>query len=196
MSPEMTGSGGLILDVDRIEGPSRIPGSRNTLANLVEAPLLDACYALYDKGIRTVASSANARDVIIGEAHITLDVVTMSEANRRIVTELELEQVLLPVSDTQALLVAKIQIPVTPDTTSSEISHKALELAEMFVAQPFSWVQKFTFDQLRRMNPQLSETDLRIELSRDPDLYLDKEEGVYYLSEEQYRKAKSTPKVL
>lgn len=55
--------------------------SADDLDCLVESPLLQACKEFFRKGIRTVGSSANCKDVRTGSVWIIIDAVILSTAN-------------------------------------------------------------------------------------------------------------------
>ncbi|MEI6237241.1 MAG: hypothetical protein WCP03_01400 [Candidatus Saccharibacteria bacterium] len=58
---------------------------REDLKNYVELPLLGICEELYDKGIVTVASSANKQDIDSGYCSLLINFESLSKENKDIV---------------------------------------------------------------------------------------------------------------
>ena len=106
--------------------------SKEDLKNYVEAPLLAACELLFDKGIRTVFSSANQKDIPNGHAYITLDYELLSPANRQIATEIGAEGIIHGPVQKKGIY---LEIPLTVQSTLGEVKAKALALAGLFENQ-------------------------------------------------------------
>jgi hypothetical protein len=187
--------------------------TREQIKDIVELPLLAACEELYDKNIKTLASSANQNDIKIGEAYILIDFDTLSDENKKVA-----QQYASPEQDNGYWgggKTVKIAIPISESTTIDYISQKALEIARTFQKQPATWIHKrkiesftATLDQLRK-NFYLDKseyndpnTNVWKDLGYDYDpvkkifyskerlkYYFDPKEEVYYLSEEHYKKA-------
>lgn len=77
-----------LADIEPIEESFIIPASREHLDEIVELPVLEACKILFDKGIRTLMSSANYQDLISGNAHIIIDFEHLSDENKVIAESL------------------------------------------------------------------------------------------------------------
>jgi hypothetical protein len=121
----------LLSQVEPIEEGGVSIHNREDLAHCVEAPLLEACQQLFDKGIRTVFSSANKKDV--GRfAHIALDFETLSPDNQEIASRLGEEGHLHGSRPRKGIF---LQIPVTETSTLGEIKHQALGMASQFENQ-------------------------------------------------------------
>ncbi|MFH0806256.1 MAG: hypothetical protein V1885_00820 [Candidatus Brennerbacteria bacterium] len=73
-----------LSEIEPIEEGGVIVGDKEDLKFFVEAPLLEACQQFFDKGIKTIFSSANKKDVGIGYAHIALDFDSLSPVNKEI----------------------------------------------------------------------------------------------------------------
>ena len=121
-----------LSEIDPIEESSITPKSREDLATFVEAPLLEACQLFYDKGIETWMSSANKKDIAIGEAHIIIRYDSLSDQNKKIAQQSGRSFSYLNREYT------KITMPVTAGTTAQEISRHMVGIARRFESQTSS----------------------------------------------------------
>ncbi|HSX43949.1 MAG TPA: hypothetical protein VLE69_01455 [Candidatus Saccharimonadales bacterium] len=140
----MSTSGGtyepeFVREVEPIFMGCAIPGDRESLAFVVEAPLIEPCQDLFDKNIRSVISSANVNDIRTGFAYITLDCSTMSDENLIVVDEMKLETAPIQLPAGGELLVGLLTLPIKYDTKVQELSRKALESTGLFKLQPKLW---------------------------------------------------------
>jgi|CXWL01.1.fsa_nt_gi hypothetical protein len=118
-----------LANIEPIEEGSLTPTSLEDLAKLVEAPLLEACQIFYDKGVETWMSSANKKDIAIGEVHIIIRYDSLSERNKQIAEEsgqrfqyMNREYI-------------KITMQVSNTTTVQQISRHMTEVASRFDSQ-------------------------------------------------------------
>ncbi len=105
--------------------------NREDLAYVVEAPLLEACQRLFDKGIKTVFSSANQKDVGYF-AYIAIDFESLSSANKAIALRQGEEGMLHGSIPRKGI---NLKIPITETSTLGEIKQKALSLVDQFENQ-------------------------------------------------------------
>ncbi len=187
--------------------------TREQIKEVVEKPLLTACEKLYDKNIRTLATSANQKDLELGEVYILIDFDSLSEENQKVA-----QQYSTPQTDSghwgggQTI---KVTISVSELATIDEISDKAMAIVETFYDQPATWIPKrkiesftATLDDIKKgfslEGPEYDdpESDVWKDLGYDYDpikkvfyskerldYYHDPDEDVYYMSEEHYKKA-------
>lgn len=176
-----------IADIDNI-GESRNSDirTRKDVSTFVEKPLLKACLILYDKNIRTLDTSANAKN-IGGNAVLVIDYGSLSEENKRI--GLQFGRVYQADNRQQLSIVIPIE---HPDIKVSEIERKSVQIANAFKHQKMTWVRKYTWEYLLKaydMSPKDAER-LGWTPADFPDYYYDPQEKLFYLSEEHYRKSK------
>jgi len=145
-----------LADVPPIENGSPIIATKEQLKTVVEAPLLAACEALYDKNIRTLASSANRKNIQNGEASILVDFDSLSEENKIIARKIsEPEQASGHGGGGKTFVIA---IPVSASSTVAEISKAALTIAQAFKWQPATWITKKKIENFTDTMDQLKET--------------------------------------
>lgn len=116
-------------EIEPIENGSITPQSREGLASVVEAPLLEACQIFYDKGIETWMSSANKKDIAIGEVHLIIRYDSLSKQNKQIADQ---NGQRFDYMDRQY---TKITMPVDSATTAQQISKHMIEVANRFESQ-------------------------------------------------------------
>lgn len=179
-----------IEEVIRIDEMSwQIVRQRSDFEKLIEAPLLEAVQLLYDKNIGTIAASANVKDVGEGGC-IVINYNTLSEENRRIAEALVDEGVAYWSALSEVKVVHWV-VPIHHRLMPVKlVREKALELARRFKLQPFTWVRRYTLDDLTlefrlRDKPCPAFFEAR-------GYFYDQKEGLFYLSKEQYMKAKGT----
>lgn len=110
------------------EGGLRVENA-DDLENLVEAPLLDACKIFHEKGIETVFSSANKKDVIGGYAHIAIDFEKLNDKNKEIA--LSAGELGKAHGSTERPVVY-IKIPISENSTVGEIKEESIRIAQQF----------------------------------------------------------------
>ena len=121
-----------ISAIEPIEQGGLTPQSREDLKKLVELPLLEACQKFFDKGIRTVFSSANKKDIEIGHAHIALDFESLSPQNKEIALSLGKEGIIHGSRIRKGIY---LEIPVNEHSTIGQIKDEALSLVDKFEDQ-------------------------------------------------------------
>jgi hypothetical protein len=122
----------LLSDIEPIEEGGMVVENREDLRSFVEAPLLEACQRFFDKGIKTVFSSANKKDVRSGYAHIALDFESLSPVNQKIAMSLGKEGIIHGSRIRKGIY---LEIPITETSILGEIKKKALALVDKFENQ-------------------------------------------------------------
>lgn len=159
--------------------------TREEVVKYVELPLLQACLDLWDKNIRTLSTSANARDIVVGIANITLDYNSLSDANK------EIAQGLGEIIEWYDTLAVSINYPIASQTLLSELSQRAIESAALFKKQKARWVPTYTLEELK----QLAKIKPDNTAADNPDywaeygLYFDEGSGRYFKSKEHFEKS-------
>lgn len=109
------------------------------LSYIIDEPCLKACEYLFNCHIRTLTSSANAKDVN-GNGYIAIDYKSLNEDNKSVCKELYNMQLIE--EDPENLeynrdhdLVLYLKVPITEETTVEEFSLKMMEVASMFCEQ-------------------------------------------------------------
>lgn len=120
-----------LSEIEPIEEGGLTPQNREDLKMWVEAPLLDACQQFYDKGIKTVFSSANKTD-INRYAYIALDFDSLSPRNQEIALRLGEEGKIHGSKPRKGIY---LKIPVNNKTTVGDIKKAALEMVQQFEQQ-------------------------------------------------------------
>lgn len=177
---------GKISEVPAIEeSRNMLLRGRADVATLVEAPLVRACEFFFDKGIRTLASSANAKDVADGNAYIIIDFDNLSPENQEIARTLS-----VPISY-DGIQAIKIEIPITTESTSAEIEQAASQIAERFQKQKATWIRTRTMANMRKIYgiPDTMETTPEDFTGEGTQTVWDPEKQVFYDSEELRLKA-------
>jgi len=120
-----------ISEVEPIEEGGITVASKEDLRRVVEPPLVEACGILFDKGIRTVFSSANKKDV--GRTgHIAIDFDSLSSVNQEIASRIGSEGII------HGAVVKKgiyLEFPITESSTIGEIRELTLSLVNQFENQ-------------------------------------------------------------
>jgi len=135
-----------------------IEGTKNhynqeTLANLVEEPLLKACRNLYSKNIKTLMSSANSEDIKRGIVEIILDNDSLSEENKKIFSQLVVEgnaNIVFDPTRGEGVNQHRIIITVNNDTTVQQIEEKSMEIVNLFLPQDKP-INAYTIDEMREI---------------------------------------------
>jgi len=102
------------------------------LETLIEFPLLEAVKSFNEKGIKTLFSSANKKDIEIGEVYITLDYDSLNEANKK--TALEFSDVGSSHGSTEKRSV-KISVPTHENMTVGDVIMSYREILNKFEDQ-------------------------------------------------------------
>jgi len=102
------------------------------LEHLVEYPILEACRKLNQKGIKTVMSSANYKDVTIGYAHIIIEIDNLSPYNLQIANKLGEHCVIKGSSKINCI---ELRIAVNVSSTVGEIIQESNNIADQFENQ-------------------------------------------------------------
>lgn len=156
---------------------------RSELEGIVERPLLRACQILYDKNIRTLATSSNTKD-LDGGAYIIIEYSSLSDENKRIAKRYG------DVFDYDGMKAVKIIIVFDEKTSIVVVEVRSLEIANSFRQQKMTWAPRYTFEELLSIYGCKKEDEYRPE-DFSEGLYYDKESGLFYLSREHYLKSKA-----
>jgi hypothetical protein len=113
---------------------------RQEIKELVESPLIDACKIFWDKNIRTLETSANEKDTQTGHAYIGIDFNNLSQENRKIAKRYG------DTHDDLGSTVLRILIPVNESISITEISEKAVQIANAFQKQVATWITPITIE--------------------------------------------------
>jgi len=176
----------LLSEIKPIEQGGVLIQTREKIKEVVENPLLSACEELYDKNIKTVASSANQKDIAAGNANILIDFKTLSPENQMIAQGIG-EVIDSPHWGGQ---VVNILIPIHKDMTSVDLQQQAEQVAHRFKSQSLTWAPKYTKEKIGKIygNPDWEKlTPTEIE---EMGYFYAEDEDVYYASREHYKKAK------
>lgn len=161
---------------------------REQLKDLVEAPLLEASQIFYDKNIETLSSSANKKDIKKGRVYIIIDFNSLSPENQKIAKRYG------DVIDYDNTKAVKISIPIDNNTLVIEIEQKATEIANSFEKQSMVWAPKFTLEKLKKsygIDPKDKSCD-DVKVWEEEGYYYDKENDIFYSSQEHCRKVNET----
>jgi len=162
--------------------------TRDDISRFVEAPLLKACEILWDKNIRTLSTSANAKDLYDGFGYIIIDFDNLSEENQQIA------QTLAEPVEYDGMIAVKIEIPLKEGDTAQDVEMKALEVANQFKTQDATWIPIYTLDEVKQIYaiPEEEEVDPQdfVGPQGEGGLYYDPEEQLFYLSEEHHHKVR------
>jgi len=170
----------LLSTIEPIGKGGIIPKTREDLAMLVEAPLLDACQELYDLNIQTSMSGANAGDVLQGHVHLMIDFDSLSEENKAVAREFGGPRMVAGVSNCVTLT-----FPVGPETTVGDVRRMAHEAVLKFHKQEMSWAKGKT---IKEMAEPYGSDGEGWGPDSFPDHHYDAATGLFYQSEEQYKK--------
>jgi hypothetical protein len=131
-----------IDQVEVIQETGTFITKRENIKKYVETPLVESCEILWDKNIRTVWSSCNAKDFSQGYGVIGIDYNTLSSENKIIAEEIGQLQ------EDRLGKTLYLKIPLNKNTTIEEAQKISIELANRFKKQKANWVQSFTHDEL------------------------------------------------
>ena len=176
-------------EVQPIEESAGQKITRENMERFVEAPLIEACEILYDKNIRTLSSSANKKDIEKGEAHIILDISTMSSENKEIAKK-EGEEI----GEYGGFEAVEITIPIE-EGSGDEIREKSKQIASLFEEQEAKWIEKYSLEDLKNMfflkEEDFDDNNLE-ELANELGFYYSSEDGFFYENKEYYEKKKKS----
>jgi hypothetical protein len=163
--------------------------TRDTIKDYVEEPLVEACKILYDKNIRTLSSTANLGNQEEGIANIIIDFNSLSERNRGIAVDIlnlvpkpKISHPDIPDIGMNVIL----EIPFKRESTVSEISQKAKEMARKFVKQKPTWIRGITLEEVEEEWRMGSGPELLAYMKER--YYYDSENDLFYPNEEYYKK--------
>ncbi len=164
---------------------------RDDIGKFVEAPLLPAVLELFDKNIRTLSSSANHKDLLMGEVGFEIDFNSLSLGNR--ITAVQLGEIVVFAGKPAV----SIKIPVNQDTPIDQIESMAREITQAFTIQPLRWGVYTREEMLWRnfANPSevssLSNEEILASLSsRVQEYYYDPVTELFFESKELFDKFK------
>lgn len=115
------------------EGAGIIFRHRDDIGKFVETPLLPVALELFDKNIRTLSSSANHKDLLMGEVGFEIDFNSLSLENR--ITVVHLGKAVVFAGNPAV----SIKIPVNQDTPIDQIEIMAKEVTQALILQPLRW---------------------------------------------------------
>lgn len=210
-----------IKEVEQIADPSKkisrfIDGTRNCiltreeLMKCVEIPCLEATLLLYDKNIRTTSTDAN-KNTIGSNGHIRIDILSLSEENRKILRDL------YPIEYDEAITngnyLFNFLVPIHQESTVEEVQNKFLNLLPNFEMQdvlygyrPLKEFEKFLLDsgvilfeeeisydqQLKEIDDLLKKDGVFEQLIDNRILsgveYIDASNGLFWSTKELYEK--------
>lgn len=174
------------------------------LDELIEYPLLRPCRDLWSKGIQTLTSSANQKDLEIGHTDLIIDWDSLSEENKDIAKSVAtkiglgdipflrkedvLERVVLiePEKRYDGRGFIEIAIPVDKNSTAQDIESQVSEITDQFKEQPAKWVKGISYNKLREYYQLKPEDAMTREDFVNSGYYLDQSSGLFYRSKELY----------
>lgn len=174
-----------IAEIEAIEeSRGHMIRTRDEICKYVEPPLVPACEHFWDLNIRTLSSSANAKD-IGRKAFILIDYNSLSDENKKIAEE---SADLLENYDGRPAI--DFKIPITNETTLEQVKEQALVFAGRFKKQKASWIPSYALQQMREIyggDPDDSKFGPEAFIE-DGIWYYDSESKKFYLSEEHLKK--------
>jgi len=174
-----------ILEIKAIQqSRNEMIRTKEKIREFVEPPLVNACEHLWDLNVRTLSSSANAKDIDY-EAYVIIDFDTLSEQNKITAQE---EGKLLDDYDGKPAVI--MEIPVTQQTTAEELKEKFSAKADRFEKQRATWIPSFSLQEIKHVyfiDPD--DEQYGINNFVEDGLYYDPEGKRFYLSEEHFQKA-------
>ncbi len=172
----------LISEIPVIAKGGIVPFTKESLKELVEAPLLEACEELYDKNIETTSSSANGENNV-DSACIVINFDTLSEENKKVALQFGKphlnEHAATPYNS------LTIEFPVSLTSTVGDIRKVAHQAVSQFHKQELTW-GRTTIKDLAKSYGVAPE---QLTPESFPDKYYDAQTGYLYYSEELYKKA-------
>lgn len=175
----------LIAEIKPIEkNRNEIIKTRQEIRNYVETPLVDACEHMWDLNIRTLASSANSKDIGY-QAYIIVDFDSLSEENKKIARESGVF-----IEDYDGRPAVKLEMPIVATTTAESIKTWAGATSEKLCKQKASWIPSYDLGDLRSWWAGLDRNDEKygIDDFKEEGFFYDPDGKRFYLSEEHFRK--------
>lgn len=173
-----------ISDIPAIqESRNSLIKSREEIKDYVEQPLVKACEHFWDLNVRTLSSSANAKDIGYG-AYIILDFNSLAPDNQKVAREFG---DFLENYDGQPAV--KIEFPMHESTTLQQIETQSKDVAERFQKQKATWIPSYSIQQMRRIyaidpeDNQYGAADFT-----EAGWFYDEQGGKFYQSEELFKK--------
>lgn len=168
-------------------GRNTLIKSREQINEIVEEPLLLACQILYDKNIKTVDSTANAKNLRegIGCAGIAIEYDSFSEENRKIAEALGL--IPQAYDDFQVI---EITVPMSTESSVEKISSAAQEIARKFVVQAPNWLPRYKIDELKNGYGIAETEEVPLQDFIDEGYFYDSQTETFYESEDHFNKVK------
>jgi len=158
---------------------------RADLKEIVEKPLLSACEKLYDKNIRTLSTSCNKKDIETGFAYIIIDFDTLSTENQEIARQMG-----DPISYDEMMAV-KIELPISVNTTATEVERSANDIADRFHDQPATWIKGYTLEEVHQIYGSTDTETKPEDLAAETGMAYNPDQKLFYPSEEHLNKARS-----
>lgn len=185
----------------------------DSLAKIIEYPLRKPCVELWNKGIRTISSSANKKDLQRGYSYLTLDWSTLSDENKQIAlanatrvisskddsekVSFEQENMHMqnrvvwvnpyPTSDNDGKGEVVIAIPLQATTKAEIIEKETEEITNKFKKQPAVWVREYTLDDIKTLYGMGTEDDATPEDFSDTGFYYDASKGKFFHSKDEFK---------
>lgn len=141
----------MLRDVAQIvESSCAQPDSPERFAEKIELPLREACLRLFDKGLKTLSSSANREGIRRdGEVWILLDYESLSDENKAVARKTGV--LYEDGHNNGGQMVVRLCRKVDWETTVEYVEEWALRMADAFNEQPMIWVRTWTREQLCRL---------------------------------------------
>jgi hypothetical protein len=162
------------------------------IERFVERPAVPACLELFDKNIRTISASANAKDVDV-RAYVDIDAVSLSDENRAVAEGVGEAISYHGNRDSDPSLeidAYKLAVPISPDDNEETIASKLFDIAERFKKQPLTWAPEYNLEQIKQIYCySADETPSPEEFT---DFYYDPATETFHASEELFRKIQAT----
>lgn len=139
-----------LKDIPPIEesNNSNIP-EKEKLKDFVEEPLIDTVTELMEKGVETIASSANKKDLLPtkGFANITLNWESLSDENKEILGKKDYAE-MVEFGNFKKDQAVDLKIPVNDLMTIDEIKEIAKNFVKDLKPQPANWIKEYTLKEL------------------------------------------------
>lgn len=149
-----------ISEIEPIAKSGVVVFSKETLSELVEPPLLEACEELYSKNINTIMSSANKHDIENGKVYIDIEFETLSPENQEIALRLGESFMMHSAAPFQCI---KLTFPVSGTTTVGDIRRLAMEKVSQFKPQDKLVIDYHEQEQQRQIKQDIEELPRYIE---------------------------------
>lgn len=155
--------------------------NRETISNIVEAPLIQACEILYDKNIKTLESD---------NLGITLDYESLSKINKQIAHKYFGGHG----QSGEGIKITSISAILSENASDQEIEERYIRLANVFEKQPLSWTAIKTVKELAKeiffIDDISKSNHSPKDLAKTAGWYYDEETHLCFASKEHYEKLK------